>query len=140
MGKTYLEAEALWTLIDRQTRKPVNPRDYGIVIRAFPFQKENEILPIVQPLPIQKTLTREVRYSELDLNGHMTNTRYADWFVDLFSETLKRAALSSLTLAFKEEAKEGELLSLGIAQKDGKAYLAGSSQGHEVFQISATFR
>jgi medium-chain acyl-[acyl-carrier-protein] hydrolase len=140
LGKTYLEAEALWTLIDIHTRKPVNPKDYGILIRAFPFKKENEILPIVQPLPIEKTLTRKVLYSELDLNGHMTNTRYADWFVDLFAEELKAKNLASFNLAFKEEAKEGEVLSLGFGEKDDKAYLVGSSNGHDVFQISASFR
>jgi acyl-ACP thioesterase len=110
------------------------------LIRAFPFKKENEILPIVQPLPDSKDPDPESPYSELDLNGHMTNTRYADWFVDLFAEELKAKNLASFNLAFKEEAKEGEVLSLGFGEKDDKAYLVGSSNGHDVFQISASFR
>jgi medium-chain acyl-[acyl-carrier-protein] hydrolase len=139
-GKTYLEAESLWTLIDQKTRKPVNPKDYGILIRGFPFKKENEILPIVQPLPIQKSLNRTVSYSELDLNGHMTNTRYADWFVDVFAEELKSKELSSFNLAFRQEAKEGEILSLGMGEDKEKIYLSGSKEGMEVFAISASLR
>jgi medium-chain acyl-[acyl-carrier-protein] hydrolase len=139
-GKSYLEAESLWTLIDEKTRKPVNPKDYGILIRGFPFKKENEILPIVQPLPIQKSSSRIVTYSELDLNGHMTNTRYADWFVDAFAEELKTKELSSFNLAFRQEAKEGESLTLGMGEEQNKVYLSGSKEGVEVFAISANFR
>jgi medium-chain acyl-[acyl-carrier-protein] hydrolase len=139
-GKTYLEAESLWTLIDEKTRKPVNPNDYGILIRGFPFKKESEILTIVQPLLIQRSLSRTVSYSELDLNGHMTNTRYADWFVDAFSAELKTKQLSSFNLAFRQETKEGESLTLGIGQDKEKVYLAGLKDGVEVFAISASFR
>jgi medium-chain acyl-[acyl-carrier-protein] hydrolase len=140
LGKTYLEAEALWTLIDAKTRKPVNPLDYGILIRGFAFKKESEILPVVTPLPISQTLSRTVLYSELDLNGHLTNTRYADWFVDAFTDELKEKDLSSFNILFRQEATEGETLELGLGKQESKAYLVGKRQGEDVFAISASFR
>jgi medium-chain acyl-[acyl-carrier-protein] hydrolase len=140
LGKTYLEAEALWTLIDAKTRKPVNPLDYGILIRGFAFKKESEILPVVTPLVINETLNRTVLYSELDLNGHLTNTRYADWFVDAFTDEVKDKDLSSFNILFRQEATEGEALELGIGKQESKVYLVGKRHGEEVFAISASFR
>ena len=139
-GKTYLEAEALWTLIDEKTRKPVNPLEHGISIKGFPFTKESEILPVVTPLPISQTFRRTVLYSELDLNGHLTNTRYGDWFMDAFMAELKEKDLSSFNIMFRQEATEGETLELGIGKQADKVYLSGKRQGEEVFAISSVFR
>ena len=139
-GKTYLEAEALWTLIDEKTRKPVNPVERGIFIKGFPFTKESEILPVVTPLPISQTSSRTVLYSELDLNGHLTNTRYGDWFMDAFMADLKEKEISSFNIMFRQEATEGETLELGIGKQADKVYLSGKRQGEEVFAISAVFR
>jgi medium-chain acyl-[acyl-carrier-protein] hydrolase len=139
LGKTYLEAEALWTLIDQTTRKPVNPKDYGIFIRGFPFSKETEIIPVVQPLKISESSLRKVGYSELDLNGHMTNTRYADWFVDAFAAELKQKKLATLSLSFRQEARLDDEITLGMGKEENRLYLRGSLGEEEIFAIAASF-
>jgi medium-chain acyl-[acyl-carrier-protein] hydrolase len=139
LGKTYLEAESLWTLIDKNTRKPIDPKENGILIRAFPFHKESEILPVIHTLPVLESTTRKVLTSELDLNGHLTNTRYADWFMDAFGSQIAAKKLATFTLAFHQEAKADEVLTLGMGHENSKAYLIGTKDGKDVFEISATF-
>lgn len=140
LGKTLAEAEALWTLIDQRTRKPVNPTEHGIVIRAFPFSKESDLNPLIHPLSIQEYSERKVLPSELDLNGHLTNTRYADWYVDLYGDRYSNKHLVSFALAFEREARVGETLSLGSGAEGNDVYLAGSLLGKNVFEILARYQ
>ena len=54
-----------------------------------------------------------VRNSDLDLNGHVNNTRYAQWLLDSVSEESHRKyILTDYEINFLAETKQGEEISI----------------------------
>lgn len=81
-GAPLAEATSSWVLIDIHTRRPLRPT---ALPGSIPTDPEAERpLPGMLRLPadVQALETRRVRWSELDVNGHMNNARYADWLCD----------------------------------------------------------
>ena len=81
------ESTTSWLTLDLKTRKPkrVNPAEYDMIF------KEDGCLTIkTEKIEIQKELLAKpefhsafrVRNSDLDVNGHVNNTRYAQWVLD----------------------------------------------------------
>ena len=63
---------------------------------------------------------RTVRFSQLDRNGHMNNTRYLDWLADLLPSDFHAShKVQEFTLCYLNEAKEGEEISLHYTLSDG---------------------
>ena len=58
--------------------------------------------------------SRSVCFTDLDVNGHMNNTRYLDWIMDLLPSGFHQDhAIKDLTLCYMNEAREGQDLNLG---------------------------
>ena len=54
-----------------------------------------------------------VSYSDLDVNGHMNNTRYLDWACDLLPSAFHRDhPLKAATICYMTEALESQQLQL----------------------------
>ena len=52
--------------------------------------------------------SRTVAYSEVDMNRHLNNAKYADWVCELFdSETLKKDSIRDFRINFIAEAYMG---------------------------------
>lgn len=64
-----------------------------------------------------------VRRSDIDRNGHMNNTRYAD----LLTDVLPTDAVAEMELQFAGECRLGDTLTLGIAETDA-LYVGGSTE------------
>ena len=54
----------------------------------------------------------EVRYSDIDKNGHLNNTHYADMYCDAMMEELRGHYISSLAITFAKEAPLGEVITV----------------------------
>ncbi len=66
--------------------------------------------------------TYTVRRSDIDRNGHMNNTRYAD----LLTDVLPTDAVAEIELQFAGECRLGDALTLGVAETDAW-YVGGST-------------
>ena len=83
-GETCLECDTIWAIIDAETRKPLLPKDTGVIIDEAPeLEKTMKIESKVIVLPTTKSLERKVLFTDLDVNNHMNNTVYVDWAYDL---------------------------------------------------------
>lgn len=140
-GRIIASGTALWCLIDAETRSSIDPTAYGI--RILPAKKASDyhwdLSDFAFPRNMEKTQeeTRTVRYSDLDLNGHMTNYRYADWFEDVFQEesgSLKDT--ESFRIAFHKEAVLGEPVRLSFGkEKPSVLSLEGFQGQSKIFEI-----
>lgn len=102
-GNAMAEATSSWLLIDLKTGKSVPHFE-----NPYRFEEHNglhaleEQLAVLEPhgMP-QHALTKHVRYSDLDLNRHVNNCRYADWVLDALEiEELRTRSIRSLQLNY----------------------------------------
>ena len=131
-------AGTLWVLFDLEKRCMVAP---GEVAGAIP---DNSDLtpPIGVPGPVARLAGAETEsartpvYSELDVNGHVNNARYADWLCDaLGMETMREYRVKTMRLSYAAEIRPGQAMELRLT-RDGLAYhLTGSHEGKTHFEI-----
>lgn len=75
---------------------------------------------------------RRLHYSDTDINGHVNNSKYADYVCDaLHMERLGRGHfVSSLQLGYLAECLPGEEISLLAGEQDGNYYVRGADTEH----------
>jgi acyl-ACP thioesterase len=123
-GTPLGEAVTACILMDVVTRRPLRP---NVLSREIPLNTVREApLPLPGPLSMEGALphsARVVRYSDLDLNGHMNNARYADWVCDALDlPTLCARGLRECQINYIAEARPEETLSL-LSRDDGESTL-----------------
>ena len=131
-------AGTLWVLFDLEKRCMVAPGD---VAGAIP---DNSDLtpPLGVPGPVPRltggTLesARTPVYSELDVNGHVNNARYADWLCDALGlEIMREYRVKTMRLSYAAEIRPGQAMELRLT-RDGLAYhLTGAHEGKTHFEI-----
>ena len=113
-GAPVVECWSSWALLSFAERRllPVDALEY-------PVSPEEKILPSGIPCRFRVPPVREmefagkrvIRYSDIDYNGHMNNTKYPDMLADLLPEPTK-VWVNGFSLAFLQEAKFGSELSI----------------------------
>lgn len=90
-GKVIVRGQALWMLIDEESRQMIMPEDYDIFIPGRPGSDDMLLAPVVIPEELKaeesgngsgggQVIRQDLvtRFSQVDINGHMNNTRYFD--------------------------------------------------------------
>jgi acyl-ACP thioesterase len=108
--RKFGECSTSWLIIDAQTRRPTkidreafrkNARTEGcLAIEAGKITPQTGLKPVA---------TFQVRNSDLDVNGHVNNTRYAQWIVDsLTTEEHTNCRLDEYEVNFLAETHVGD--------------------------------
>lgn len=85
---------SIWTLIDLNKRRIVRPQKVGITMpECEEYVSYVENYEPLLGIETHKQITREVLYSDVDLNKHMNNARYLEWVMDLLPEDIKENIL-----------------------------------------------
>lgn len=117
-GATIGAATSAWLIVDGARRRPVRLPEF---VREIPCPTRERALvdalgTIPDPGPEAVRLRLTARRSDCDLNGHVNNTRYAEWLVEGWPENLwHEGALREVELAFLAECREGEAVLLESA-------------------------
>lgn len=139
-GNILIEGEGIWALLDEKTRQIIDPTKEGISIRKSntpPGFNPAGFSFIDKPVVGESHLShREVLESEIDLNGHLTNARYGDWFIDAFKDDVF-PSLSTLSFAFYKEIHSNMEISLKRTSDGKRLSLEGSSLEGPLFCIVA---
>ena len=77
-GECIASGSSVWTVVDRETRKMVNPEEHGVILEALVTGLEERRPPAPARLPAEDSADYLVTDAVLDTNGHMNNTRYYD--------------------------------------------------------------
>lgn len=135
-GKELFRSISLWVLMDTETRNMILPGKSGVtvdgVLRGMELATPNSLS--LKDLP--NTDLRTVRFSELDRNGHMNNTRYLDWIIDLLPSAFhENHMLQEFTICYLSEARENEEISLLWQQtEEGILQVAAHRQRTDIHQ------
>ena len=77
---------------------------------------------------------RVVRYNDIDLNGHLNNTKYIDYITDLKDESFyKKHSLKSILVSYDKEIKEKEVVTLYMDDSDSSNLIKGKVNGINCF-------
>ena len=148
-GKELFRCIALWILMDLNTRAMVVPGKSGI---DFPGCTQGGELPSPKSLPprdLPDAETRTVRFGQLDRNGHMNNTKYLEWVMDLLPGSFHQEhPLKSFAVCYLNEAKEADRVTLRHGLDENNVLLVDATRPepgdegktHRVFAVRAEFR
>lgn len=133
-GSELGRASSQWALMnyaDRILRR-------SSAIGPYPHDSEAEILlpepkKIVMPCDMQATAKRRVRYSDVDMNGHMNNTKYLNWLCELYpTDFLRTMQIHSCRINYTSEAAIDQEVVLLTKEEDGM-YVRGRTGDKSVF-------
>ena len=116
-GKIVGYARTIWAAIDIDTRRPVDiPSwrpdmfDHIEIQKQCPIEKMNKIQPVMDTDP---SMGYTVRYSDLDVNMHMSSVKYVEHTVNVFDlELFVEKIIHKFEMVFLVEGKFGNKLKL----------------------------
>lgn len=132
-------AGTLWLLLDINTRSMLPPGDVAACI-----PDNSDLTP---PMGLPSTVgmlngdttssTHMPRYTDLDVNQHVNNTRYADWACDALGvDTLRENYLQSLVINYSAEILPHQEIELQLTQVGNQFRFAGFHEGRMHFELS----
>lgn len=116
-GEIFCRATTAWLLVAMRTKKAVSARSLG---DGIPHLEEEHALRCwperfeIEP-DGRSVFTQQIRYSDLDVNRHVNNARFTEFLMNCYPlEHHRNYRISSMTVAFVAEAKEGDELDLRL--------------------------
>ena len=133
-GNEVFRAISLWILMDADSRAMVLPGKSGVEVGGLLRGCELQAPSSLMGRDMRECDVRTVRYTDLDINGHMNNCRYPDWMEDLLPAAFhKTHELREFTLCYMSEATEKEQISLHWELSDGPVLtVEAARQGNAV--------
>ena len=108
-GNELFRGISLWILMDMTTRAMVLPGKSGVAVVGSLQGNELTLPGSLLPQKLPNREDRTVRFSDLDLNGHMNNCRYMEWVDDLLPAQFHRThSPKQLLVCYLSEAREAE--------------------------------
>lgn len=128
---------AIWSVVDRVSRKMVSPAERGVEIEPLVNGLEGERPRAPQRLPAGESADYTVPAAVLDENGHMNNTRYYDLAEESMGTRGRR--LRSALAEYSAEARQGDLLRLSWGEEGGLFCFGGENGGSPAFRMNLEY-
>ena len=123
-GETLIDSVATFVLVDMKEHRMLRSSEFPFEVLHAP--DEPHICPEPPRLRASKTATacgtHKVTVSQLDFNGHLNNTRYADIVFD-FLPPKTASTMEGFSIAFSKEAKLGDTLTVFVEKQDEQWFL-----------------
>lgn len=124
-GAIVAEAVSVWALVGVNDRKlhrvnemPVQYRIDDMLELDMPAR-----FRIPEDVKLRLVGERTVEYADIDMNGHMNNTRYPDLLCGHLDGGMIGQRVISMGISFNSEARLGETLKIYTGQSDGVQYV-----------------
>ena len=142
-GNLLGTASTLWALMDINSRTLVAPASKGIAVQTPVTPPLKLELPGKVKLPEGEITESTIcpKYSDLDINNHVNNSRYIDWFTDQIPlEIHQKGILSEISVGYSKEIRSGESVKLEFSQNDNQFRMAGKEDDQVCFMVNATWK
>ncbi len=139
-GEIAVRGSADWMVIDSESRSLVSGGD------IFPKDADyitefglDEKLRKIRDIEGEKTEAQVVtKFTDIDLNGHVNNTRYADFAINAINPDKK--AIKSFQIDYHKEVLEGEELRLTATKNEDTYVVKGEDfDGEKKFTCEVIF-
>ena len=111
-GNILFELVSLWVLMDRTSRAMVLPGKSGVEVQGIAFGDEPASPGSIVPGNHLNTAQWLVSQQELDVNGHVNNTKYLDPVERLADALNNTQSPKEMTICYLAEAHAGDTLTL----------------------------
>ncbi len=139
-GEPIGAIHAQWLLFDTVKRELLNPRHFPIVYPVTSDRPAPTTPPEKIYSPEHITHTRSVMplYTDIDINQHVNNTRYASWISDLYSISWHREhVLQDLTIQYLNEVLPGQILVLATQNEGNSLHVMGCDESYQSTYFTA---
>ncbi|MCQ2604027.1 MAG: thioesterase [Spirochaetia bacterium] len=139
-GNILGTASTLWALMDMTARNIVVPSSKNISV-DIPAENPCQIpLPgkIYQPEGETAVSSLTPKYTDLDINGHVNNTKYVDWLTDMIPlEIHRNGFLSKISVNYSKEIRAEDTVTLSFSRNGDQFRLSGRNGDQQFFTINA---
>jgi acyl-ACP thioesterase len=142
-GETFCYARSIWAAIHMETRRPTPLDTEALNVyrldRPCPIEKPGKI-PLVENLVAGEPY--RVRYSDLDINGHLNSIRYMEHLLDMFEpDMFTRKEIARFEIAYMAEGKYGmELTFHRYESLPGVYHMAICHEGKAICRAAVTWQ
>ncbi len=113
-GETLISGDTMWVLSDVEQHTMLSARVPQVVLPSpeGPGERLPHMAHIQTPETFQRS-SRRAMYSEMDINGHLTNNKYMDWVCDLADPAFHaQHPMKGMRIDYHAEILAGEEVSL----------------------------
>ena len=123
-GNELVRGVSLWVLSDMEARSMLGENVPRITLPSpEPEGTRLPRIPAIRAPEECQHASRRVMFSETDINGHLTNTRYLDWMTDLAPADFHRDhPMQGLRVEYRGEIAPEEEVVLDWALSDERLY------------------
>ena len=143
-GKKLFSSVSIWVLMDNRTRSMVLPAKSGITVPGILLGTEIEMPQSLHPGEHTNAVEYEAQETDLDINGHVNNTRYLDWVANLPIDEVRQA--KELTVCYLSEVLPHHKLQLEWTAEEGILTVDGcrrrtdvTSAAERIFAVKVVF-
>ncbi len=142
-GELVARASTSWLVLDLETRRPVRPEK--VLDPRFPRERTAQVAPFAAgKLPELARWEAEkrfhVRYADIDVNRHVTNTSYVAWALEAAPGDLwATARVRSVEAAFLAECTYGSAVLSRLAGTGERAFahaVVAEEDGRELARVT----
>ena len=128
-GQPVGESVSAWVLADMNSHKLVRLSAIPELAGTGGGQlcKTMTLARLRQPGDLHETERRPMRYSDSDLNGHVNNTRYADFACDAvgMERLTQDRYLAEMQIGYLAECRPGEILTIQTSGLGDSRFVCG---------------
>ena len=141
-GSVLIDSVTAFALVDPVEHKLLRPDvfdQFGIKTQQDRLNSCPDPGKLKPPAQLEPAGSRPIYWSDLDYNGHLNNTNYADIACDFMPGGMEGRRIKGLHLAFLKEAVAGDMLDIQTAAAGGEAWVVGSHARGRCFEARLTF-
>ena len=144
-GQLLVSGKSAWMVVNPETRRIQKP---SVLLELRPDQ--NPGIPvdapscgkIVHPQNLELLEERKIRYSEVDANGHVNNSKYGNFIKDSLPGDLQKREILSFRLNYAHEVGLNDILGIygGWNTEKGCYTLVGKKDSDVCFESELYFK
>ena len=144
-GQLVGESVSGWVLANLESRKIMRLADIQELAGTGGEElcKTRTLNKLRAPKDLKLLERRKMHYSDTDVNGHVNNTRYADFACDAveLDKLPREQFLAEMQIGYLAECRPGEILDLEAGSIDSGCYVHGLDRnGKTRFETAMIFR
>lgn len=138
-GNIMLKVSTKWLIIDMKSRRPQKPDALKDIMHLVNPEKATSFESFHFPgnINLEKIGSYIVKYSDIDLYGHVNNSKYIQWVMDSIPLSfIEKKSIRDFEIKFAHECKYGEEIVFLSRPKDYTLF-SGIRKGDEkvIFQV-----
>lgn len=144
-GKLLVDGLSSWIVVNLDVRRIMPTKDFKLH-KPNDYQRQDGCMKpgkITLPENMTELESRKIRFSDLDSNGHTTNSRYGSFIADALPREYSTSRLSDFRINYSKEAMLDEtvhILNAAERTENGeKLVFAGKIEGGNSFEAELFF-